>query len=81
MNDRPHTCRPDGDNLDKFVFDSLNGVLWKDDSLVTVLLRTKTWTADKIGSITIYVKDLPDAPFNYDQLLDDIEENIVIGVV
>ena len=30
----PHGSKPDKDNLAKSVFDSLNGILWRDDSLI-----------------------------------------------
>jgi Holliday junction resolvase RusA-like endonuclease len=30
----PHTCKPDRDNLAKSFFDALNGLLYRDDSLV-----------------------------------------------
>ena len=37
--------RPDLDNLAKAVLDAGNGVIWRDDSLVTTLVIRKRWTA------------------------------------
>jgi Holliday junction resolvase RusA-like endonuclease len=41
-----HICRPDIDNLIKFCFDCLNGVVWKDDTQVFGLTARKSY-ADK----------------------------------
>jgi len=30
----PHKSKPDIDNLQKFISDALNGILWKDDALI-----------------------------------------------
>lgn len=37
--------RPDLDNLAKAVLDAGNGVIWRDDSLVTTLVIRKRWDA------------------------------------
>lgn len=76
---RPHTKRPDGDNLEKFLNDALNGVLWFDDSRIVWLLRSKTNTAAKVGETTIFVRELSDTPPDYAQILEDIKQNIQIG--
>lgn len=34
MNGQPHTTKPDRDNLEKGVCDSLNKIIWKDDGQV-----------------------------------------------
>jgi len=40
MLDKYHTSKPDRDNLDKLVLDSLTGYIWKDDSqVVTGVIR------------------------------------------
>ncbi len=38
-----HTKRPDIDNLQKFLFDSLNGVFWKDDSQICSVIAQKRY--------------------------------------
>jgi Holliday junction resolvase RusA-like endonuclease len=38
---KAHTSRPDIDNLIKFVFDSLNGVFWSDDSIISDIISHK----------------------------------------
>lgn len=40
----PHTKKPDCDNIAKAVLDSLNGYAFTDDSAVSVLHITKTYT-------------------------------------
>lgn len=41
-----HTVKPDLDNLQKAVLDSLNGIVWRDDAQITDLQGRK-WYADK----------------------------------
>ena len=38
-----HTSRPDIDNICKFIFDSLNGVFWKDDSQICQVTAYKIY--------------------------------------
>lgn len=38
-----HTTRPDLDNLEKFVLDAANGVLWADDSKIIKLSSEKNY--------------------------------------
>lgn len=40
---RPHTQRPDCDNLAKQIGDALNRIAWADDSQVAVLMVCKVW--------------------------------------
>ena len=43
----PHPdCKPDIDNLEKLVFDALNGVLYKDDSQIIETYCRKQWAYD-----------------------------------
>ncbi len=72
----PHIKRPDGDNLEKFLNDALNGVLWEDDARIAWLLRSKTLTYDKEGSTTLHVKPLYNEPIDYYRLLHFIHECI-----
>ena len=47
-----HTSRPDIDNLEKFILDSLNGVFWRDDRLVYSIQASKIYgetPATRIG--------------------------------
>ena len=43
---KPHSSRPDLDNLLKFVNDSLNKVLWKDDALIYEVYARKFYSDD-----------------------------------
>lgn len=69
--------RPDGDNLDKFLFDALTGVVWRDDSQVAWLLRSKSYTREEEGATILFVKEMaPGAP-NYDEILATMREATV----
>ena len=48
-----HTGTPDADNLGKFVCDSLNGVFWRDDSIISELSVSKVY--DPVPRIQIQV--------------------------
>jgi len=75
----PHTRRPDGDNLEKFMNDILKGIVFKDDCQIAWLLRSKTYTGEDEGSTTFFVKEIEDtAPPDYPQLLLAMEANINI---
>jgi Holliday junction resolvase RusA-like endonuclease len=39
-----HTSKPDCDNLVKFCTDALNGIYYKDDSLICVLIASKVYS-------------------------------------
>jgi Holliday junction resolvase RusA-like endonuclease len=74
----PHTSRPDGDNLEKFVNDALNGVLWADDCTIVWMVRSKTWTAEKEGETSIYACEIDDDVPNDEFILEHIRDNIEI---
>lgn len=40
-----HTQKSDIDNLQKHFMDALNGVFWKDDSLINKITATKCWSS------------------------------------
>lgn len=74
----PHTKRPDGDNLEKFLNDALTGVIWSDDAQIAWLVRSKSLTDEKHGETIIYVRQLEEEVPNYELILSDIKENIKI---
>ena len=74
----PHIKKPDGDNLEKFLNDSLNGVVWDDDSRITWLLRSKTSTHAREGETVIFVRQLENTEPDYQSIIDDIRENICV---
>jgi Holliday junction resolvase RusA-like endonuclease len=43
---QPHTKKPDLDNLDKFINDCMNGIVWKDDSQVASSHTRKIYSDD-----------------------------------
>lgn len=49
----PHYKRPDIDNLIKFILDSLNGVLWIDDSIISELTALKLYDSNPRTEIEI----------------------------
>ena len=52
-----HTKKPDIDNLQKILFDALNGVFWSDDSIITQVNAKKLWSASA-GHIRIAIKEV-----------------------
>ena len=42
----PHPMRPDIDNLNKFVFDAFNGMLWTDDSIIVETYSIKLYSLE-----------------------------------
>ena len=71
----PHTQRPDGDNLEKFVNDALRGLIWADDSQIVWLLRSKTYTADAKGCTVLHVRELLPTYPDYNLIIDEIIEH------
>lgn len=60
--------KPDADNLEKFLNDSLKGLIWKDDAQISWLLRSKTYVDDPVGSVYLKVIELPDEPANITEI-------------
>lgn len=77
----PHIKKPDGDNLEKFLNDALNGILWSDDSRIAWLLRSKSLTDAKVGKTVIFVRELDNTYPDYQLIINDIIENIPIEEV
>jgi Holliday junction resolvase RusA-like endonuclease len=74
----PHIKKPDGDNLEKYLNDSLTGSVWDDDSRVAWLLRSKTTTSDKEGYTIFYAQEINEKETDYEELLIAIKEHIFI---
>ena len=51
-----HISKPDADNLIKFVCDSLNGIFWKDDSVVSRVSADKVYS--DIPKMVVQIKQL-----------------------
>lgn len=49
----PHTSRPDGDNVGKAVCDSLNSIVYDDDSQVAELFVRKLWGREDLLRIEV----------------------------
>lgn len=73
----PVVKRPDADNLEKFLNDSLNGVAWTDDSQLAWVFRSKTYTMQREGETVITLFSIPEsiAP-DYEQFLAYLKEHI-----
>lgn len=54
----PHVKKPDIDNMCKFVMDSLNGILWQDDSMISELETTKFYGPVAKTVITVTYLDI-----------------------
>lgn len=74
----PHWKKPDIDNLDKFLGDALNGIIWADDSRITWHLVSKSWTPEKVGKTIIYCEEISPIQQDYAKLLSSITEHIRI---
>lgn len=74
----PHAKRPDGDNLDKFLNDSLSGLIWVDDAQISWMVRSKSLTHAKEGETVIFVRELNNALPNYEVILSEINQHIEI---
>lgn len=75
----PHIKRPDGDNLEKYLNDALNGIVWDDDSRIAWLVRSKSLCYETEGETVIFVRELNNETPNYDLIMSDIIEHIKIG--
>lgn len=53
---QPHRSKPDIDNILKGLFDSLNGLIWKDDNLVSKVTATKVY--GEYPGIKVTVKEI-----------------------
>lgn len=76
QNCRPHMKRPDGDNLEKFLNDALNGVLWEDDSRICWMVRTKSLTQSKEGSTVLFATELPQDTPHCTEIMRYIADNM-----
>lgn len=50
---QPHIIKPDCDNLQKVVCDAMNGIIFKDDSLVYKITASKTYYTEDLIEIII----------------------------
>ena len=72
----PHAQRPDADNLEKFLNDALNGIVWNDDCQIIWLVRSKTKTSAREGHTYLYAAELANSPPDYDKIMEMIGHNI-----
>lgn len=75
----PHVKKPDGDNLEKFLNDALNGIIWDDDARIAWLLRSKSLSDAKEGETVVFVRELDNTAPDYELIVSDILEHIKIG--
>ena len=47
------TTKPDVDNVEKAVFDAINGVVWRDDVVVVDVVKRKRYSAHPGLSVTV----------------------------
>jgi Holliday junction resolvase RusA-like endonuclease len=72
----PHWKTPDGDNLEKFLFDCCTRTLWVDDSQVSWIVRSKTYTKEEEGWTELYVTEIPTGPIDNEALMKTIWQNL-----
>lgn len=73
---QPHWQKPDGDNLEKFLFDCCTRTLWTDDAQVAGILRTKTWVNKEVGSVELYVTEIPVNKLDRELVMKSIWQNL-----
>jgi Holliday junction resolvase RusA-like endonuclease len=76
LDETPHTTPPDADNLEKFLNDSLNKILWADDAAISWLVRSKSYTKAATGSTTIFVAEIGTGKPNYAQMYEFMAEHL-----
>jgi len=64
-----HTKKKDLDNLEKFILDCANGILYKDDSQIIRITSSKEWAENPRTEIQIMQKETMN--------IDDIEKKII----
>lgn len=74
----PHIVKPDGDNLEKFLNDALKGIVWNDDAQITIMLRTKSYTNHKRGGTHLFIAELDNAQFDYEEIDNYLADNLYI---
>lgn len=74
MHNNYHIMRPDGDNLEKFLNDCMNGIVWEDDRQVSVLLRTKIMSSDKVGFTKVHVHEFSNKLMNTEEIKQIIDQ-------
>ena len=68
---KPHTFRPDADNLAKLALDAvMDAGLLKDDAAVSTLVVTKTWAAKGALTMTLHLDDRTPTPVPSDRFPD-----------
>ena len=73
---QPHWQKPDGDNLEKFLFDCCTRTLWTDVAQVAGILRTKTWVNKEVGSVELYVTEIPVNKLDRELVMKSIWQNL-----
>lgn len=53
LSDKPHTQRPDIDNLQKAVLDGLNRIAFADDAQIAELTATKYWSTSDVTFVEV----------------------------
>ncbi len=56
------TCKPDVDNVAKIILDALNGLAWRDDTLVSCLHVKKLFTAEQPFVVVRISAEFPEPP-------------------
>lgn len=79
MHNLPHIKKPDSDNLEKFLFDAMTGLLWDDDSRICWVLKSKSITKDNVGETLLAVTELDFLPPDFDKILKTIQNTLTFG--
>lgn len=55
------TGKPDVDNVQKLIFDALNGIVWKDDAQIAHVLMSRLFSQDGSERLEIEIRELEGA--------------------
>jgi len=73
-----HHQRPDGDNLEKFLNDALQGLMYTDDCQISWILRSKTFINAREGETILHFRELKSDKVNYEEIMEAIQDHIEI---
>ena len=51
-------CKPDIDNLEKLIYDALNGIVYKDDGQIIDAILKKRWAYDREPCVEIVITEI-----------------------
>lgn len=76
LHNAPRNARPDIDNLEKFICDAMNRLIWEDDSQICMKLSFKVYTNENEGSTSLVVKELDPCSIDLSSILETLKKEV-----